>query len=370
MGETSKILVVEDTKTLVNLLCQILEEDHYDIKVAFDGQQALEIAPVFKPDIILLDIMLPVLDGFAVCEKLKASADTKEIPIIFLTGKAQAEDVVKGLNIGAVDYILKPFEETVLLARIHTHLALKKNRDALKEANKQLKELNATKDKFFSIIAHDLRSPFTSLMGFSQYLYSSLAKLSQDEIKSYCGHINEASKKAYNLLENLLKWAQTQTGKLKLELEVSDLSEICEEVAALLESNAQDKQIKFITNIEKGIFAIIDRNMIDTVFRNLISNAMKFTPSGGTVEFFSEKEKDIIKISIRDNGLGMDQAELDNLFQIDKCISAEGTNGEKGTGLGLILCKEFVEKNGGVLAVESKKDQGSLFTVSFAEQKV
>lgn len=365
MSKRNKILVVEDTRMLANLLCQILEEENFDIQVAVNGQEALEKTVDFMPDLILLDIMLPILDGFTVCEKLKESDETKDIPIIFLTGKAQTDDIVKGLELGAVDYVLKPFEETVLLARINTHIDLKNHRDDLAKANQKLKELNATKDKFFSIIAHDLRSPFTSLMGFSQYLYSSLATLKPEEVKSYCGHINDAAKKAYNLLENLLKWAQAQTGKLSINLEVSEFRELGAEVAALLETNIAEKNIEFVVDLEKNIFAVIDRNMVDTVCRNLISNAKKFTREGGRIEFSIRREDDLIKISVKDNGCGMSPEALDNLFRIDQCVSTDGTNGEKGTGLGLVLCREFVEKNNGTLSVESEKNKGTTFTVCF-----
>lgn len=367
MSEKNKIFIVEDTGLLVTLLCQILEEEDYEIQVAMDGEEALTKIESFMPDIILLDIMLPKIDGFTVCKKIKSSPKTKEIPVIFLTGKAALEDIVKGFELGAVDYITKPFEETVLLARVHTHLELKKQRDKLAEVNKQLEELNATKDKFFSIIAHDLRSPFTALMGFSQQLAENLEDFSPSDIKLSSFHIYDASKKAHILLENLLKWAQTQIGTITVEKENFDLWALSNEVVELLLENAYEKEVTLTDEVQRESFIFADKNMMETVLRNLISNALKFTPKGGEVKVSFKETDEYKEFVVSDTGVGIKKIDMDNLFQLDKCISHIGTNGEKGTGLGLILCKEFVEKNDGTILIESEQDKGTTFSIRFAK---
>lgn len=368
MKTEHKILIVEDTETLIVLLTQILEDEDYNIEVAVDGEEALKKAESFKPDIILLDVMLPLIDGFSVCRKLKENPLTKEIPVIFLTGKSQTEDIVEGLKIGAVDYVVKPFEETVLLARIKTHIELKDIRDKIEEANKSLSELNATKDKFFSIIAHDLRSPFVSLLGFSQHLVESVEDLTKEETAECAHYIHESSEKVFALLENLLTWARSQTGRLKIEPESFDLWDTGCEVVDLLTKNALTKEIKLNYDIPRNTMLYADKNMIETVIRNLVSNAIKFSKQGGVVSLDISKENDTVKIEVKDSGVGMDETIKNNLFHIEKCVSIEGTDGEKGTGLGLILCKDFIEKNGGSISVTSEENKGSSFVVTFLNQ--
>ena len=239
----------------------------------------------------------------------------------------------------------------------------------MKEAEKQIEEqrdelrkLNATKDKFFSIIAHDLKNPFHSIMGFSDLLTRSYDSIEEEKKKEFIKLINESSSSAYGLLENLLNWARTQTNRIKYNPSKIDLAVIAKEVFQMMSVNAENKNIrlKYPDNFSE-VYAFADYNMVYTVIRNLTSNALKFTESGDEVTISTRKKNNRIEVSISDTGVGMTQEEQDKLFRLDEFHTTTGTSGEAGTGLGLIVCREFILKHGGDIKVESEKGQGSTF---------
>lgn len=242
------------------------------------------------------------------------------------------------------------------------------NITGIKKNEKALSELNATKDKFFSIIAHDLKNPFYGIMGLSEILASE-EDVDSDEIKIISKEIKELATNTYRMLENLLDWSRSQTGILEYLPQDIDLNEILEENLSHLNRFAALKKIKIISGIENNLIAFADKNMINTIFRNLISNAVKFTPAEGTIRIQNEPAPDSIVISIADNGVGMNEKTLEQIFRIDKTVNSVGTAGEKGTGLGLLLCKEFIEKNGGKIWVESKPGIGTTFYFSLTPGK-
>ncbi|MFZ1289467.1 MAG: PAS domain S-box protein [Melioribacteraceae bacterium] len=234
--------------------------------------------------------------------------------------------------------------------------------EMLWDSETRLKELNASKDKFFSIISHDLRSPFTSIIGFAEVMVEDLDNLSKDEIKEFTNSIYKSSKNVQNLLENLLQWSRIQTGRIEFNPINFEINNLINDVMALYQVNAARKKITLVNLVEKQIKVNADKFMIDTVLRNLISNSIKFTPQGGNIKINAEDlGNDNITISISDSGVGIKEEIIDKLFKIDSHITTRGTEKEKGTGLGLILCKEFIEKHNGKIWVESKIEQGSKF---------
>lgn len=234
----------------------------------------------------------------------------------------------------------------------------------------KLEKANKTKDKFFSIIAHDLKSPFTALVGFSELLLKNHKEYNDDKRETYIKFINDGSIKTYKLLENLLTWAQSQTGRIQFAPEKININTLINETISLLIETAGNKRISFITDIEKDLSVNVDKNMINTVIRNLVSNAIKFTPKGGDITIKSRTIKDernqaFAEISVRDRGVGISSEIQSKLFKITETITTKGTEAETGTGLGLIICKEFVDKHGGKIWVESEAEKGSefLFTI-------
>ena len=278
----------------------------------------------------------------------------------------------------------KTFEDLLFKVKqsIETDLELLVADHKLKEKNLQLEQLNATKDKFFSIIAHDLKSPFNSILGFSEMLKDEARNLDINSIVQYTDIIYSSSQHAFNLLENLLDWARMQQGNIPFEPRKLLLNSLVGDVIKGLKNNADQKDIRLIESLQNEIVLTADENMLNTLLRNLISNAIKFTPKGGQVkveakvevevevenevedEVKVKDEKSKVVISVSDTGIGMTAETIGKLFKIETSFSTRGTENEKGTGLGLLLCKEFVEKHGGRIWVESKLGQGSTFNFS------
>lgn len=251
-------------------------------------------------------------------------------------------------------------------------LKIERQRDELDKQKKELEELNATKDKFFTIIAHDLKNPFNTVIGLSELLIKRYDTYDSNKIKEFIRQINKFSNNAYNLLEDLLKWAKSQTGRMEVKPEKVEVFELAIENMNLFQEKAEKKGVKINANVKMGLFAYIDKNMICTVLRNLISNSVKFTNSGDIINIEAKSINEHIEIMVTDTGIGVPEEKLEKIFKIDSHISTQGTADEIGTGLGLIISREFVEKNGGTINVKSKEGNGTqfMFTVPIYKEKI
>ncbi len=244
-----------------------------------------------------------------------------------------------------------------------------RQKEELEKQKRELIELNATKDKFFSIIAHDLRSPITTLISLAEVLRTDLDLITVDETHEILTSLHSLSRNYLKLLDNLLQWARIQTGRMVADPQPFDLITIINEVIDFYKVTAAEKRVNLVSRVSGTLTVIADHNMIKTVLRNLISNALKYTAMDGTVTIATGREPGFATVIVSDTGLGMTPTAIESLFKLEKTFSTAGTANEKGTGLGLILCKEFVEKNGGTISVESEYGQGSTFsfTVPFRE---
>ena len=355
------ILIVDDVPKNIQLLGTLLKKTDCELAVATGGQQALDTVARIKPDLILLDMVMPGMDGFEVCRKLKSEDETENIPILFLSAKNETENIIKGYELGAVDYITKPVVGIELLTRVKTHLELKKVKENLKE------EKDA-RDKFFSIISHDLHSSFGIILSFVQLLASNRNNLSDQEILEFLGDIGSTTKNSLELLENLLEWARSQNGRISFNPVKINLEKLVHEILKSSGNVAGNKKIQ-ITSTVNSQSVVADRNMLLLIVRNLVSNAIKFTPVGGQISIFSDKLNSAVKISVVDNGVGIEQNKMEQLFKIDHKVSTPGTQNELGNGLGLILCKEFVQQHGGEIGIDSSPGRGTTvwFTIPLKE---
>ena len=238
---------------------------------------------------------------------------------------------------------------------------LLKAEEALRESEKQLRQLNADKDRFLIILGHDLISPFNTLLGFSELLLAGIRKLEIDEIEYQLKHINKAAQNSYNLLVDILMWARTQSGKIPFKPQELNISDILKDTLEILNPTANAKNITINYYTADHIAVIADFDMLKMVLRNLVLNAIKFTNSGGAININAEENSDSVTISVSDNGIGIRAENLAKLFDISQVFTTTGTAEETGTGLGLLLCKEFVEKHGGKIWVESESGKGSDF---------
>ena len=240
-------------------------------------------------------------------------------------------------------------------------LVRQKAEKALKKSEEELKVINANKDKFFSIISHDLKSPFFALLGYGTMLETDFDVFSKNELKKLIMNMNKLILRLSNLTENLLQWSKVQTGRIDFTPNNIELGELIEQPLSLLTLTANGKNINIENNVDTSIKVYVDTNMINSVIQNLITNAIKFTKPGGKIVLNSEKNNDFVEVTVKDNGIGMNKEILSRLFKIEAQFSTKGTNEEMGSGLGLILCKEFVEKNGGNISVESVEKEGTVF---------
>jgi signal transduction histidine kinase len=233
--------------------------------------------------------------------------------------------------------------------------------------NLKLKDSNAAKDKFMSILAHDMINPFNAFLGITQFIQRSFNELSKEEIKESINDIAESAKGLYTLLENLLKWGRSQSGRINFSPEHYNLKMLVTGTISVLNTNAMAKNIELVTDVPESVKVFVDPNMITTVIRNLVSNAIKFTPQGGKIKVEAFQSNKITTVSVTDTGMGISESDIKKLFDLSNHHSTVGTSNEKGTGLGLILCKDFVERHGGKIWVESQKGKGSIFTFTLPE---
>lgn len=351
------LLLVDDSLENLNVLGSILMANKYKISLARDGASALKILEEIKVDLILLDIMMPDMDGYEVCSRIKQNPVLSDIPVIFISALNESKDIIKGFDAGGVDYITKPFKAEEVVARVGTHVKLKKQ-------NAELKKLNADKDLFISILAHDLRSPFHNLISLTELLKSNLPKFNTIEIDSKLNVILDFSLNLYKLLEDTLLFAKSQSNRLAFNPEKLNLSKIYAEVMDKHKLSCEDKQLVVNKSLHKQDVVFADAFLLKVILDNLIANAIKFSHKGGVLNISSVETDNEILIEIADTGVGIKPLILSRLFDITTFYSTRGTANEKGTGLGLILCKELVEKHGGNINVESEPNKGSKFRFS------
>jgi len=231
----------------------------------------------------------------------------------------------------------------------------------LTESEAQLKRINSTKDRLFSIVAHDLKNPFNAMMGFSEILHNNYSELSEDKIKKYTKILNTTARNLYMQAENLLEWSRSQSNKIKFNPQKIDMHLITLNVFALYELTAFNKNIDLVSEIRSNTFVISDMNILTAILRNLTDNAIKYTNSGGRIELSAVRNGDFYEISVKDSGVGISDADQKKLFNMETFYSTKGTSHEQGTGLGLLLCKEFVQLSGGYIWVVSAPGKGSTF---------
>lgn len=354
------ILIVDDVPKNIQLLGSILKEEAYDLEFATSGKEALDWLESKQFDLVLLDIMMPEMDGFEVCRRIKENPASREVSVIFLTAKADFQSIIQGFETGAVDYVTKPYNRKELLVRVKTHLTLQQQR-------KQLELTTSFEKKIFSIIGHDLRSPMGNIRTYIEAFLNVNPKL-EESISGFLKDLYLLSDNAFNLLENLLNWAKSQSGGIVCRPQVENVSYIIKNVITLFSFQADNKSISLKyegLDVIKGYF---DPELISLVIRNLVSNALKFTPHNGAVRISAQKilieNKSRLLIQVTDTGTGMSAEIIDSLMNKNIHYTTYGTDNEKGSGLGFQLCKEFVKLSEGQIWIESKPGEGSTFFIS------
>ena len=358
-----KILIVDDVVSNVLLLKILLTNEKFQVCTANCGNMCIEQAKAEKPDLILLDVMMPDISGFDTAVILKKDPETKDIPIIFLTALNNPNDLVHGFQVGASDFLTKPFNKEELVIRVMHQITVVAAKRIIEKQNQELLATINNRDKMYSVIAHDLRSPMASIRMVLNLVVSAMSPdVIGPELYELLDKANRESEEVYDLLDNLLKWTKSQTGRLSVVTQDLDLNDIIPGVVDIFEMIAATKNIKLeLHGTDQPLVVRADNDMLKTVVRNFMSNAIKFSPEESSIEISMYADGDFAKISVTDHGVGIAADRIDSIFH--KGETTYGTGGEEGSGLGLQLCQDFARKNGGDVTVESVEGKGSTFSV-------
>lgn len=365
-----KILIVDDVMSNVLLLKVLLTNEKFAIATASNGRQALEQVEKENPDLVLLDVIMPDMSGFEVAQHLKSNPNTADIPIIFLTALNSTADIVKGFQVGANDFISKPFNKEELIIRVTHQISLVAAKRLILSKTEELQRTIAGRDKLYSVIAHDLRSPMGSIkMVLNMLILNLPSEKIGAEMYELLTMANQTTEDVFSLLDNLLKWTKSQIGKLNVVYQDVDLVEVTDGVIEIFSMVASLKKIKIREMKPEKMMVNADIDMLKTVVRNLLSNAIKFSKENSEVLVKMEEVDGMAVVSVQDHGCGISEEGQKKLLHTDTHFSTFGTNNEEGSGLGLLLCKDFVVKNGGKLWFTSKEGEGSIFSFSIPVKK-
>lgn len=359
------ILIVDDTPANLQLLAGMLKERGYKARPAPNGRVALQAAQSQPPDLILLDINMPEMNGYEVCTQLKASEQLRDIPVIFISALDETIDKVCAFSVGAVDYITKPFQFEEVEARVGAHLRLRhlqleleaRNHE-LQNANDELRRLQTLRDNLTHMIVHDMRSPLGGIVGYHDLLRKHDNSNLSERGAEFLRKASESSDRLIGMVNSLLDVSKLEAGELKPQRMACDLGALAREAAEMLSSLARNCTLEVIPPAEP-IIVPADRDLIFRVLQNLISNALKFTPAGGQVQVSMELEGPTALVSVRDTGSGIAPENHARIFEKFGQVNQRGPR--IGTGLGLTFCRLAVQAHGGEIGVESALGEGSRF---------
>jgi signal transduction histidine kinase len=359
------ILVVDDTQQNVQVLTQMLRGKQYKVLAAFNGEDAIALLSRKTPDLILLDVMMPGMDGFETCREIRKEAAYDDIPIIFLSALSDVEAKVKALESGGVDYITKPFQQLEVLARIELHLRLRRLELERQENVARLEKMNKEKDEVLGIISHDMRNPIGGIIGISNFLRTD-GPSDDKELNDMLKLIESSAERLLLLVNDLLDIALIEANSLQLTFTDTDLGAYCHDVIQLHRATAKSKGVRLdlIERVE-GIVAEVDVTKFSQIVGNLVSNAIKFTEEGGQVRVeigAVPNDPSQMQMLIIDSGMGIPKDLMPRLFEK---FGAQrlGTKGEKGTGLGMPLVKRYIDLHHGTITVDSMEKIGTTFTI-------
>ena len=365
-----KVLIVDDVISNVLLLKVLLTNEKFNIVTAGNGTQALEQVKKEKPDLVLLDVMMPDISGFEVAQQMKADEEMSEIPVIFLTALNSTADIVKGFQVGGNDFISKPFNKEELIIRVTHQISLVAAKRIIIAQTEELRKTIIGRDKLYSVIAHDLRSPMGSIkMVLNMLILGLPSEQIGKEMFDMLSMANQSTEDVFSLLDNLLKWTKSQIGKLNVVYQDFDIVGNIASVIEIFNLVAGMKNIKVNFPVHGKIEVHADMDMMKTILRNLLSNAIKFSYNDSEILVNAGIEGDKVIVSVKDTGKGMGEEDQKKLLNTETHFSKYGTNNEEGSGLGLLLCQDFAVKNGGHLWFESEEGKGSTFFFSVALKK-
>ncbi len=361
------ILVVDDTPENLRLLSSILTESGYEVRPVPSGRLALKAVEKDQPELILLDINMPEMNGYEVCDRLKADPKLCEIPVIFISALNETMDKVQAFHCGGVDYITKPFQFEEVLARVETHLGLQRSRMEILAKNQELdasytklKELESLRDSLTHMIVHDLRSPLSGIMGCLGILATEMAEGLPESHRKFLLIAESSASELMTRVNALLDVSRLEEGAMPLKIETVDIAALAREATVSLSVQCLEFHLVFDLP-ESAVFAPCDRELIGRVFLNLLHNAVKFAPKNSHIRITIEPGEAAVRVAVHDEGRGIPEAYREKIFEKFKQVESAKGGVRKGSGLGLAFCKLAVEAHGGSIGVDCPAEKGSIF---------
>ena len=365
VSEPFHLLIVDDVAQNIQIVASMLKFDQYRLSFALSGQVALQLIEQQKFDLILLDIQMPEMDGFAVCEKLKADERTRDIPVIFLTANASTDHTIQGFQLGAVDYITKPVEPMELRARVRTHLELKLARDQILAQNEKLRHLNHEKSELLRIVSHDLRTPLTVLSSGLEFLHHHALPEAEPRVSRRLNNMRIATERMEAIINHFLNRDAIQLGRRMIHAETFVVPQVLSKVIRHHQEWAASKQLQLLIETSGLLEMRSDRAALEQILDNLISNAIKYSPSERKIWIRAEDADDnLVRLEIEDQGPGFTLEDQRHLFARSGRLSAEPTSGEESLGLGLSIVKRMVDLLHGRIECRSDAGQGACFILT------
>lgn len=365
-SQKQSVLIVDDIPDNIEVLDGILKSE-YQVKVSTSGRMALKVISQTLPDLILLDVMMPDMNGYEVLEKIREDDKYKDIPIIFVTAKGEVEDETKGLALGAVDYIVKPIDPQIVKARVKTHLEIKYMRQELKEQNELLEATMQLREDMVNMVVHDMRNPLHRIKGFSELLM--IMDVIPPEHLSYLEKVVTAAQELEDFVNNMLTLAKTKNKQLQLNCAPTNVSKLFDTVEQMHSQSLTSKQISLVKKVPpENSLILLDKTLLERVIDNLLSNAIKFSPTNSTITLNLEYPQsasssfDSVRVQVIDEGMGIPKEQREYIFEKYITVGQSGKNIPQ-IGLGLAFCRMVLKAHGGSISVTKNEPQGSIFTI-------
>jgi len=358
MTQKLSILIVDDVPDNLRLLSAMLADENYTVRIVTSGRHALQTAKLVPPDLILTDIAMPEMDGLALCAQLKADENLKDVPVIFISGLDETQDKVRAFAAGGVDYIVKPFQESEVRSRIHTHLELRRQKLALQENYRQLRKLEQLRQDLTHMIIHDMNTPLMVIRGYLELLETSEAETLSKSGKKYITEASNGTRRLISMTQEMLVVSKLEAGQLQLYPEPLDLVALVRKLV-LTTNQLQNSQQVQVKTAPATLTVSADRELLERVLQNLLNNALKFSPETAVVHLAIIATEKQARIEVSDSGSGIAPEFHQKIFE--KFGQVETGNKRRGSGLGLAFCKLAVAAHGGEIGVESGLNQGSNF---------